>query len=344
MRLVSVFIAVLCCLPLASQGLSCGLRPADARIVQGHDAVPHSWPWQVLLQENGGFTCGGTLIRPDWVITATHCIIMAPDPKRYTVVVGAHHRKGSTTVQQVVKVKKIFKHTGFLLYHYKDDIALLQLEHPVKLSSKVNLACLPTEEARVGDQCFVSGWGRLHETGAVPDILQQAVAPIASHADCKKQYKTGIYRYTHLCAGQAQSSGASACQGDSGGPLVCKVNGRWFLHGIVSFSASGCLPTHYTVYTRVSSYIKWIFDRIGGNPPTKLPALTTNKPTSIAQSTNPPVQPSTRPEPTQSPTTGPEPTQSPTTCKDKASNCQGLQNICHTPFMKRFCARTCKAC
>lgn len=93
------------------------------------------------------------------------------------------------------------------------------------------------------------------------------MAPIASQTACKNQYKTGIYRYTHLCAGQAHASGASACQGDSGGPLVCKVNDRWVLHGIVSFGASGCLTTHYTVYTRVSSYIKWIFDRIGGMEP-----------------------------------------------------------------------------
>jgi secreted trypsin-like serine protease len=73
------------------------------------------------------------------------------------LIAGAHRRKGSTNEQQVIQVKKIFKHTGFLLYHYKDDIALLQLERPVKLSSKVNVACLPTAEAQVGDKCYVSG-------------------------------------------------------------------------------------------------------------------------------------------------------------------------------------------
>ena len=70
---------------------------------------------------------------------------------------GAHRRKGTTAVQQVIQVTRIYKHTGFKLYNYRDDIALLKLERPAKLSSKVNLACLPKSEAVVGDKCYVSG-------------------------------------------------------------------------------------------------------------------------------------------------------------------------------------------
>lgn len=46
--------------------------------------------------------------------------------------------------------------------------------------------------------------------------------------------------------------------------IIFKVNGRWVVHGVVSFGASGCHPTRYTVFTRVSSYLNWIYQRTGG--------------------------------------------------------------------------------
>lgn len=50
-------------------------------------------------------------------------------------------------------------------------------------------------------------------------------------------------------------------QGDSGGPLNCQgADGRWEVHGIVSFGSSlGCNYYHKpSVFTRVSAYNNWI--------------------------------------------------------------------------------------
>ena len=45
-----------------------------SEIFNGKQAKPNSWPWMVQLLRNGRFTCGGTLIKRKWVVTAAHCV------------------------------------------------------------------------------------------------------------------------------------------------------------------------------------------------------------------------------------------------------------------------------
>lgn len=68
--------------------LGCGKRPLSARVVNGENAAPHSWPWQVSLRVRGRHICGGSLIKPNWIVTAAHCVYRSPYPDGYTVVVG----------------------------------------------------------------------------------------------------------------------------------------------------------------------------------------------------------------------------------------------------------------
>ena len=70
---------------------------------------------------------------------------------------GAHRRKGTTNVQQNLKVKAIHTHSGFSMKHLNHDIAVLQLERPVELSDKVATVCLPNKLPDLNAKCYITG-------------------------------------------------------------------------------------------------------------------------------------------------------------------------------------------
>ena len=74
-------------------------------------------------------------------------------------------------------------------------------------------------------------------------------------------WSTGVLTCVPVRDALVHASGG--CNGDSGGPLVCNVGGTWYLHGAVSFGKQNCPTTHYTVFTRITSYHSWILGKIG---------------------------------------------------------------------------------
>ena len=107
---------------------------------------------------------------------------------------------------------------------------------------------------------LVTGWGRLESRGSQPDILQEVEVETMTNRACARSH--GDHKITNnmICAG---SQGRDACWGDSGGPLaVMGQDGSFRQIGVVSWG-NGCgTPGYPGVYTRVSSLLAWIQDRI----------------------------------------------------------------------------------
>ena len=74
---VAFFVLCLAAMTLAKpKGLpKIGFRDVGkSRIIGGHEAEPHAYPWQVSFRQLGQHICGGTIINEKQVLTAAHCV------------------------------------------------------------------------------------------------------------------------------------------------------------------------------------------------------------------------------------------------------------------------------
>ncbi|XP_076595172.1 chymotrypsin A-like [Chaetodon auriga] len=261
------FLWILSCLAFAGAAYGCGtpaIRPivtGYSRIVNGEEAVPHSWPWQVSLQDYTGFHfCGGSLMNENWVVTAAHCNVRTS----HRVVVGEHDRSSNSEAVQVMRVGKVFKNPSYNSFTTNNDITLIKLASPVQMNAHVSPVCLAetTDNFPGGTRCVTSGWGLTrYNAPDTPALLQQATLPLLSNNQCTQYWGSRITDKM-ICAG---ASGASSCMGDSGGPLVCEKAGAWTLVGIVSWGSGTCSPSMPGVYARVSALRAWVDQTIAAN-------------------------------------------------------------------------------
>ncbi|KAM3828798.1 chymotrypsinogen A-like [Vipera latastei] len=232
-----------------------------SRIVNGEDAVPGSWPWQVSLQEASGWHfCGGSLINENWVVTAAHCGVTTKD----VVVLGEFDRSSPEEDIQRLAVQKFIIHPDWDSAQLTNDIALIKLATPAVFSETVSPVCLTdaSDSFQSGDLCVTTGWGKTrYNAFDTPSKLQQTALPLLSNEQCMEFWGDQISD-SMICAGGA---GSSSCMGDSGGPLVCQNGNIWKLVGSVSWGSGYCSVTTPAVYARVSVLRDWLESTMANN-------------------------------------------------------------------------------
>uniref|UniRef100_A0A8C3VPA6 chymotrypsin n=1 Tax=Catagonus wagneri TaxID=51154 RepID=A0A8C3VPA6_9CETA len=167
-----------CCGVPAIQPVLTGL----SRIVNGENAVPGSWPWQVSLQDRTGFHfCGGSLISEEWVVTAAHC--------------GEPLSLALSGTSAVVVAGEFDQGSNYNLFPVNSDITLLKLATPPQFPQTVSPVGLPSpdDDFPTGTLCATTGWGKTKSNDAkTPDRLQQAALRLLSNTDRRKYWGSKI--------------------------------------------------------------------------------------------------------------------------------------------------------
>lgn len=272
----------------------CAAAPSEStatdsdEIVGGTEATPFSWDGMVVVQKSGRLVCGGSLIAPDWVLTAAHCVTASSPTGGFSGVVVNKHKLSDATQGTTLPVDRAFRHATYQSpQRFDNDIALIHLATPAPKGTKLVKLVQPEQLAgvAVGANLTVIGWGTTSAGGSISDVLRQVTVPYIDTQVCK-----GLPRYSSvsdnmICAGDLQNGGIDSCQGDSGGPIFLKDGDNWAQVGLTSWGI-GCAGRNAPgVYTRVGNYLNWIYEQTGGAagvPATPAPTEPTEPPAEAA--------------------------------------------------------------
>jgi secreted trypsin-like serine protease len=274
--------AVLLVLALAPSAV--GVEPkATSSIVGGREADIADWPsiaFILTFWDTDGdpdfeevAQCTGTVIAPEWVISAAHCAFDDNGARTDALLT-------LTGVGDLDEDGEVIAADGFVVHPDWDPDFLIRDALLIHLESASSAP--PHALAHPGVQYSsppnvpnAAGWGAVDEKAEVgTEVLREAWLQIHDDATCAD---LETHPSSQTCAGTLDTAGV--CRGDSGGPLLAFDGaGEPVLYGLTSYGPqsglglSVCSLKAPAVFSWVPAFASFISDTTG------LPIPTTTQP------------------------------------------------------------------
>ncbi|KAL1423029.1 hypothetical protein MTO96_021421 [Rhipicephalus appendiculatus] len=194
--------------------------------------------------------CGGSVIAPDIIVTAGHCVD-STSPDTISVQGGLLDLENPPSYSQRRSVSRIVVHSNY--NDVNNDIALLKLETPFDLAAsegRIGAVCLPPANYRIRGQVVVTGWGSTRMGGPGSPKLMTVSVPVQGTLVCTASGLSSYNSTTMFCAGVPGRDFLS----------VQRNSGLYTLVGIVSFGLGCAIFPGF--YTRVPTYVPWITENV----------------------------------------------------------------------------------
>ncbi len=216
-----------------------GVLPAHATVngksAEGNDFVV---PLSIIFRDsNLGYVCTGTLLSATVVVTAAHCV-QGRDGKIASIRVGPAGSQNLPGATWTSVVGTFLPSSYFLSATdvQPDDIAFLQLAHPVPFFNDIHLATeneLKSAEGSADQSSFKAhayGYGPvdLAAWNIFPGEIDGFIEPVVASSNVDQRFNN-VRSFNGIRSG--------VCGGDSGGPVTYEENGSIFLIGVIAGSA-----------------------------------------------------------------------------------------------------------